>query len=155
MESPTVIDERAPSFPHRHKILFGLVATMGFLVFAAFNVWVYQYSRSGKAPSPAAIWQAVTASRTGFGVSKDDSFAPALKGDTLPKQGVTFRDSDTRAATPTPTPRPTGPGSYACDEYGICNIYEDAKRVGCPKTYADPQCLNECGDKTVRCPKPK
>jgi len=55
--------------------------------------------------------------------------------------------------TPTPTPRPTGPGPYACDPIGICSHYKDAKGAGCPKTYADSHCLDECGDKKVQCPK--
>ena len=70
--------------------------------------------------------------------------------------------SGTSAITSAPTPIPTfilsptpllGPGPYACDSYGICNIYQDAKGIGCPKTYADLHCLGECGDNKVRCPK--
>ena len=56
--------------------------------------------------------------------------------------------------TPTPTPTPMlGPGPFACDPYGFCNAYEDSKLVGCPKTYADRFCLNECQKTNVRCPK--
>ena len=154
METPVVVDERerererervisSPSFLRRHKILFGVFVAISIIVYAAFNVWVYRVSTSGKALSPTALWQTVTSSNSGFGV---------LKGDSPPRRGVTF----TETVTPSPTTtRPTGPGQYACDEYGICNNYEDAKRVGCPKTYADPHCLNECGDTKVRCLKTK
>jgi len=61
--------------------------------------------------------------------------------------------SPTAGPTSTPTPRLTGPGTYACDPIGICNSYKDAKGAGCPKTYADSGCLDECGNANVRCPK--
>mgnify|MGYP001605628300 CR=1 FL=1 len=135
--------DSSPSFPRRHKILFGLVVTIGVLLYAAFNVWVYQYSKGGNALSPKAIWQTVTSAGAGF-----QRLSPAKSSPVIPANaGI--------QGTITPTSRPTGPGQYACDEYGICNNYEDTKRVGCPKTYADPHCLNECGDKNIRCLKPK
>jgi len=57
-------------------------------------------------------------------------------------------------STPIPTPTPLqGPGPYACDPLDICSHYKDAKGAGCPKTYADSGCLDECGDKKVQCPK--
>ena len=71
-----------------------------------------------------------------------DSLIPAIAASTIP------------APTVAPSPKPLlGSGMYACDPLGICNSYEDATRVGCPKTYADLYCLGECKDKTVRCPK--
>ena len=78
---------------------------------------------------------------------KQSSVAPSIPSNTT---------TDTRffipTATPTPAP-PLGPGPYACDPQGICNHYADAVGIGCPKTYADPYCLGECGDTNVRCPK--
>jgi hypothetical protein len=56
----------------------------------------------------------------------------------------------TNILTPTPL---QGPGPYACDPIGICSHYKDAKGSGCPKTYADSHCLEECGDKNEQCPK--
>lgn len=130
-------------FPRRHRLLFGLVVTIGVLVYAAFNVWVYQYSKSGKATSPSALWQTITASRAGFGV---------LKGDSLSNSSPAPTPSP--SPTPTPTPRPTGPGEYACDPYGVCNRYGDAARLEfCPVTYADSLCLDQCGDKEKQCAK--
>jgi hypothetical protein len=61
-------------------------------------------------------------------------------------------DSSFPSAVPTPTPL-LGPGPFACDPYGFCNAYEDSKRTGCPKTYADRYCLDECQKTNVRCPK--
>ncbi len=146
METPGVVVERererervasSPRFPRRHKLLFGALVIIGVFLYAGFNLWVYQYSTSGKASSPKALWQTMTKSESGF--------------ERLTGPGPVT----TPSPSPTPTPPPTGPGQYACDEYGICNLYEDARRVGCPKTYADPHCQNECGDTTVRCQKPK
>lgn len=64
--------------------------------------------------------------------------------------------TQTPTSTPATLPSPTpilGPGTYACDPYGFCNLYEDPKAIGCPKTYADPHCLGQCADQAVRCPK--
>ena len=146
MESPIVlVDERerervasSPSFPRRHKILFGVFVSIGILVYAAFNVWVYLNATSGKIPTPNTLRQAVKNAGSGFpeliGLGPFTPTSPA-------KQDL--------------APPDTGPGQYACDEYGICNNYEDAKRVGCPKTYADLHCLNECGDTKIWCQKQK
>ncbi|MEK7141013.1 MAG: hypothetical protein AAB800_00535 [Patescibacteria group bacterium] len=123
----------SPSFPRRHKILFGFIATIGVLIYAAFNLWFYRYSTSGKAPSPKAVWQ-------------------ALKDDTPPRRGVIFTETVTPASTP--TPRPTGPGQYACSQEGVCNVYSDAARTQyCTVTFADSRCLDQCGTKENQCKK--
>lgn len=67
------------------------------------------------------------------------SYLPARQG------GSTF-------SVPSPAPL-QGPGPFACDHYGFCNVYDDDKRAACPKTYADRHCLNECQKTDVRCPK--
>ncbi len=56
--------------------------------------------------------------------------------------------------TPTPTPTPGGGGylgTYACTPGGQCNIYADPPASGCPQSYAEPTCNNECGDPANRC----
>lgn len=54
--------------------------------------------------------------------------------------------------TPTPTPTPLqGPGQYACDPQGICNNYSDIMRKNCPVTFADRNCLEQCGNAAKRC----
>ncbi len=116
------------SLPRRHTFLFGLVVLVGIILYASFNLWVYRVATSGNATKTS-------------------------KGFTLPKQGETFSETPSLAPPDTPTPQPTGPGPYACDMFGVCNFYEDTKRAGCPKTYADRRCLNECENKDVRCTK--
>lgn len=124
---------------------FGVIVTVGVLLYATFNVWVYQYS-SGNAPSPKALWQTVTKSTTSF---------PGLTGlNPVKKQGSTLPESSSPPPTLTPTPRPTGPGSYACSPEGTCNLYGDAVRTQyCTKTYADSLCLDQCKDKSKQCTK--
>lgn len=58
-------------------------------------------------------------------------------------------------ATPIPSPTPaTGPGPWACDPLGTCSRYNDSSVTsGCPKTFADTNCLNQCGNKAVQCSK--
>jgi hypothetical protein len=71
-------------------------------------------------------------------------------------QGTSDMSQSVTVLSPTNIPTPTplqGPGPYACDPIGICSHYKDAKGAGCPKTYADSHCLDECGDKKVQCPK--
>ena len=80
------------------------------------------------------------------------------KGNKLQLENQTGVDSSIPAPavvlSPLPSPKPLqGPGPYACDPEGICNIYENAVGAGCPKTYADMNCLEECGDAKVHCPK--
>ncbi len=116
--------DKPPSFTKRHKLLFGVIIAVSILLYAAFNVWVWQVSTSSKT---------VTKSTTGF---------PGLTG-----------SGPVIISSLTPTPHPTGPGPYACDMFGVCNYYEDTKRAGCPKTYADRSCLNECENKDVWCTK--
>jgi len=77
---------------------------------------------------------------------KQSSVAPSIPSNT----------TTARFFIPTTVPSAApllGPGPYACDPSGICNIYQDAVGLGCPKTYADPYCLGACGDTNVRCPK--
>ena len=80
-----------------------------------------------------------------------------------PSTAVTLRKSQTIQPTATtvdnapdvdaPTPTPNkGPGNYVCDILGVCNIADEKGKVGCPVTFADPNCLNACEDTAKRCP---
>jgi cytoskeletal protein RodZ len=52
---------------------------------------------------------------------------------------------------PLPTRNPES-GNFACDPNGICNNYTDPITFGqCPKTFADPKCMDECDDKNIWC----
>lgn len=53
---------------------------------------------------------------------------------------------------PTSIP-PQGPGIYACDPYGICNVYSDPVGMECPRTFVDTHCLGRCSDKSIQCTK--
>lgn len=52
----------------------------------------------------------------------------------------------------TPTPRPTGPGPFACSSLGSCKIWNtQIQKDNCTVTFADNNCLDQCGDITKRC----
>ena len=131
MESPA-----ATPFFLRHKLLSGLVLAIAIPIYTAFIVWVYQYAKNNTASSSQTRSEGLKESS-----SADSSSVIPAKAESQ------------SAITPTPTPRPTGPGQYACDQYGVCNNYEESKRTACPKTYADRTCLDECQKKDVQCPK--
>lgn len=60
-------------------------------------------------------------------------------------------------ATPTVTPSPTPmPPAYACappnaQGISICNHYAHPSDAGCPKSYLQSDCNNECGNPAVWC----
>lgn len=69
------------------------------------------------------------------------------------KQNIPQENTPQESTTPLPTTAPVkGPGVYACDIQGVCNVFSDTRRVVCPVTYADPSCLNSCGDIKNQCP---
>ncbi len=103
------------------------VLAVAVILSAGLTVWVLRFATSGRAPSPIRARQ---------------SFPSPTTDDRKP------------TATPTPTPRPDGPGDYACAPEGVCNLYSDEVRNQyCTTTYADPGCLDACGDAAKRCTK--
>lgn len=110
-----------------------LLVAIAAILYIAFNVWFYFFTTSG-----------------GLKTNPVGTY----KGLTLPKQGETFSKPKALTPSPTSTPRPTGPGDYACDPYGQCNLYSDAMRSQyCTRTFADSLCLDQCGEKTKQCTK--
>lgn len=143
-----------PETTHKrsHRVLFVMLAVVFGSLYVTFNIWVYQYSKSGKAPVPEKIWQTVTEKGAGFGGFQSESRgriptpAPRLSSPPAATPAPT--------STPTPTPRPTGPGPFACAPDGTCNRYGDEVRgQSCPVTFADDRCLDQCADTEKRCSK--
>lgn len=54
--------------------------------------------------------------------------------------------------TPTPTQVPIFNGAYACRQDGQCNDVGDPQALGCPMSFAEPNCQGLCGDPWYRCP---
>ncbi len=54
--------------------------------------------------------------------------------------------------TPTPTVPPIFAGAYACRQDGQCNDVGDPQSLGCPASFADPNCSNNCDNPAYRCP---
>jgi len=53
--------------------------------------------------------------------------------------------------TPTPTPL-QGPGPYSCSFLGTCKNWDpQIQKENCTVTFADKDCLGQCGDTTKRC----
>ena len=53
-------------------------------------------------------------------------------------------------SVPPPTPTPTGT-QWACAPQGTCNVYADPLGSGCPFTWADKDCSNQCDNPANRC----
>lgn len=132
MDTPAPLTENKSAVSHfflQHKLLLGLTFIVLFSGYILFIIRVYHFALGDSFASKAPA---------------REQNAPVVSS---------AAENPAPQSTPTQPPRPTGPGPFACDQYGVCNIYEDAKRTTCPKTYADRDCLNECQKKDVRCPK--
>lgn len=101
----------------RHKLLFGAIVSVGVIVYAGFNVLVYQYSKSGGSASPATIWQAITKSGAGF-----QTLNPTGSSSVIP---VT--------PSPTPTPYPIAQGKQV---YNVNTNAKSGPKIG--KVTIDP-----------------
>lgn len=130
---------------HPGKVsLVAIAATL----YIAFNVWIFFFATSGGLKTNPVT--TITENIKRFG---------GLRSLTAPSEPTDSREAKSATPerptpTPTPTPRPTGPGDYACDPYGQCNLYSDEMRKQyCTKTFADSLCLDQCGEKTKQCTK--
>lgn len=136
------------NFPHRHKILFGIMVCVGIIVYASFNVWVYRHATSSK------VLKGDSLPFKDQGKPQGVTLTPVIPANAGIQNTITPTPTPTPTSTPTPTPRPTGPGQYACSPEGACNLYGDEVRTQyCTKTYADSKCLDECGKKENQCAK--
>lgn len=113
---------------HPGKVALVAIAAV---LYIAFNVWFYFFTTSG-----------------GLKTNPITTITEKIKSFDSPKSSSPQRPTP----SPTPTPRPTGPGAYACDPYGQCNLYSDEMRKQyCTVTFADSLCLDQCADTTKRC----
>lgn len=117
-------------------IFFGLILLVSYI---GLNIWLF-YS-SGIVKKTANLFPLTNTSTATIPHSSNNSQANFQTATAL---GPT--------ATPTPTPTPLqGPGRYACDPYGICKDYSDEMRKNCTTTFADRDCLGQCGNAAKRC----
>lgn len=110
-----------------------LCIVLGFLGWSAWNVY---------APKSSVI--SVPQHEKSVGTGENVSF-PVVGA----QQPSTVGGIDQPTAVPTVN---KGTGKFACDKEGNCNLFDDKGRAGCPVTYADPACLNACGEVKNRCP---
>ncbi len=140
----------------RHKLLFGV--TIGILLYAAFNLWVWHWSNSGKASSPTALRQTIKPSGESVTRLNPTEFASSVISLSSPGIPANARIQSTTTSPLTPPsssiPRTTGQGNYACSLEGVCNVYSDeARKQYCTTTFADNRCLDQCGNESKRCTK--
>lgn len=152
----------APPPKRRHQFILIALAVVAGSLYVAFNVWAYRYAKSGKAPSPAAIWQRATKGVSGFQRLTGSRPVTSLSAPPVPPSFIptnagiqsTIPSAPSQIPTPTPTPRPTGPGPFACSPDGTCNNYgETMRKQQCLVTFADSLCLDNCDDTSKRCTK--
>ena len=120
--------------PRNRRTLFLLVGVFVAVLFVALNVWVYIQATKQRVPPIVSLPRG--------------SMNPDVRSSATQKTLVISFPS---SLSPTPTPL-QGPGEYACDPLGICNLYADPIGKRCPKTFADSMCLGRCSDKSIQCP---
>ena len=87
---------------------------------------------------------------SGVRVTAPGFVAPTPTLTPTPGPAPTSTPTPTPPAGPTPTPTPGG-GNYACTPGGQCNIYADPEGAGCPVTFFEQTCNNQCIDPANRC----
>ncbi|MFA5103134.1 MAG: hypothetical protein WC525_08265 [Candidatus Thermoplasmatota archaeon] len=141
MEDTPAIIPMVSSSPHmKNRVFIVLAGFLIALVYIGINIGIWMYANNSRKSAQTVV-------ETGRGVEEEQT------GQSAGESATTQESIREPASTPTPTPRLTGPGPYACDPLGICNHYQNATEKGCPRTYADDHCLDECADKKVQCPK--
>jgi len=78
--------------------------------------------------------------------------SPSIPTTSPTQQPITNnREPITPSTTPIPTPL-QGPGTYSCSLLGTCKNWDpQIQKENCTVTFADKDCLGQCGDTTKRC----
>lgn len=126
--------------PRRHRVLAAVLAVVAFGGYMAVNVWLFTLGRmegrsDNRTDIPFNVQTGSTATVLGE-FQEQPPAAPSSFGAVLDASGANA---------------PSGPGRFACDALGKCNLYKNPSGAGCPATYADPRCLSQCGDPTKQC----
>ena len=140
-----------PSRPARGPRVLALV--LGVLAFGGYlslNMWLFtlgkiQRSESNHTDIPFAA-------RTGTGATVLGEFQERpTQSSTAPSSPPNAPSSFRAVRDVSPTSSSPGPGDYACDRLGTCNLYKNPVSAGCPVTFADPRCLSQCGNPKNQC----
>ncbi len=133
------------------KPIIILLIASGLIVYTLLSIWFLYYkgnvskismpslSNNTSSPGIPQLPNTSNNSQVGFIPTANHTLGPAATPTPIP--------------IPTPTPTPLqGPGRYACDPYSLCRDYSDENRQKyCTVTFADRNCLGQCGDPTKRC----
>ena len=130
-----------------------------FLLYAGLNYWIYQQSRSQNLKNQDVLTPVQSVQQpiqTTIQISTPSSVSTTKPSVLTPTPTKTIiQQLVPSKLSPTPkstsiTPKIT-PQTYACDPSGICGVYENTTEKGCPKTFQDPNCLNQCKQPENRC----
>ncbi len=130
-----------------------------FLLYAGLNYWIYVQARSQNLKNQdvltpvQSLQQPIqttiqTSTPSSASTTKPSVLTPSPTK-TVIQQLVPSKLTPTPKAT-TVTPNTT-PQTYACDPSGVCGVYENTAEKGCPKTFQDPKCSNQCKQIENRC----
>lgn len=133
-----------------HKIVAVVLGILAFGGYMSLNVWLFTL---GKVQQNADTHTDIPFSaRTGTGAtvlgqSQERIPQPSPERVFPANTPSTFRSSLNTSSTSSPS----GPGLYACDPLGKCNLYKDPLQSGCPMTFSDPRCNSQCGNPKNQC----
>lgn len=129
-----------------------------FLLYGVLNYWIYLQARKQNqqaqtltpVPSTQQPLQTITQPSIPSAMPKTKSTAiPPTPTKSIIQQLIPAKLTPTPQIT-TVTSKPT-PQTYACDPSGVCGVYENTAEKGCPKTFQDPTCSNQCKQLENRC----
>lgn len=156
------------------RVLIVGAILLALLIYAGVNAFVFRYAKSGAqksalpgiptqqsqaGSSPSLIERIQESGKSAVEQLKKLGGAPANPVNPEPVYVDTGKSLSPRYTPmppqPSPTPNPVprqGSGKYACSKEGVCNLYSDqALKDYCTVTYADSNCLGQCGDTAKRC----
>lgn len=130
-----------------------------FLLYAGLNYWIYREARSQSLKNQdvltpvQSLQQPIqttiqTSTPSSVPITKPSVLTPSPTK-TVIQQLVPSKSTPTPKTT-TVMPKTT-PQTYACDPSGICGVYDNTTEKGCPVTFQDPKCSNQCIQPEKRC----
>lgn len=129
-----------------------------FLLYAGLNYWIYLQARAQNqnnqtltpVPPTQQPLQTVMQPSTPSAIpkSKTTPISPTPTKTVIQQLIPTKLTPASKTTTVTPNPTPQ---TYACDPSGVCGVYEHTQEKGCPLTFQDPKCSNQCTQPDKRC----
>lgn len=143
------IHSRAPRW---HRVLAAVLGVLAFGGYMSLNVWLFtlgkiQRSDANHTDIPFSARTGTSGDATVLGEFQERPAQPSPTPVSRSSNPSSFHTVRNLSATSSPS----GPGPYACDPLGKCNLYKNPVSAGCPVTFADPLCLSQCGNPKNQC----